>query len=73
MIGYTLYMQQVNKSADTKRLGVRLGRHCIKNNLSVIALAKEFGVSRQTIYNWFSGKNEPAKYHIPRIKEILGL
>ena len=73
MIGYTLYMQQVNKSADTKRLGVRLGRHCIKNNLSVIALAKEFGVSRQTIYNWFSGKNEPAKYHIPRIKEILDL
>jgi DNA-binding phage protein len=73
MIGYTLYMQQVNKSADTKRLGVKLGRHCIKNSLSVAALAKEFGVSRQTIYNWFSGKTEPTKQHIPRIKQILGL
>lgn len=73
MIGYTLYMQQSNKTADAKSLGVKFGRYCIKNNLSVAKLAEEFGVSRQTIYNWFTGKHEPAKQHIPRIKQLLGL
>jgi transcriptional regulator with XRE-family HTH domain len=73
MIGYTMYMQQTNKSASAKNLGVKFGRHCIKNNISVAQLAEQLGVSRQTIYNWFSGRNEPALRYIPQINKILGL
>ena len=73
MIGYTMYMQQSNKSASAKSLGVKFGRHCIKNNISVAKLAGQFGVSRQTIYNWFYGRNEPGPRHIPQINKILGL
>ena len=43
MIGYTMYMQQSNKSASAKSLGVKFGRHCIKNNISVAKLAGQFG------------------------------
>lgn len=73
MIGYTMYMQQSNKSANSKSLGVKFGRHCIKNNISVAKLAEQFGVSRQTIYNWFSGRNEPGPRYTPQINKILGL
>ena len=73
MIGYTLYLQRSNKLADGKSLGVKFGRHCIKNNISISKLSSEVGVSRQTLYNWFLGKHEPGPQHIPRIKEILGL
>jgi transcriptional regulator with XRE-family HTH domain len=73
MIGYTMYMQQTNKSANAKNLGVKFGRHCIKNNISAAKLAEKFGVSRQTIYNWFSGRHEPGPQHIPQINKILGL
>lgn len=73
MIGYTLHLQRSNKSANPKNLGVKFGRHCIKHNVSVQKLSEEFGVSRQAIYNWFTGRHEPGPQHIPRIKEILGL
>lgn len=73
MIGYTMYMQQANKAASSKSLGVKFGRHCIKNNISVAKLSEQFGVSRQTVYNWFSGRNEPGPQYIPMINKILGL
>ena len=73
MIGYTLSMQRSNKSANSRNLGVKFGRYCIQNNISVVELSKLFGVSRQTLYNWFLGKHEPGPQHIPMIKEILGL
>jgi len=59
MLGYTLAIAEENRVADGKRLGVKLGRVCIKNSVPVIDVAKKFGVSRQTIYNWFSGRGSP--------------
>ena len=45
--------------ADQSLLGVRLGRVCIDNDVSVTEMASQLGVSRQTIYNWFVGFHEP--------------
>jgi len=59
--GYTLRLRDANLEADQNLLGVRLGKLCIANGISVIAVSKEFGVTRATIYNWFSGKTEPYK------------
>lgn len=36
-------------------LGTRLGKYCVNNNVPVTEIAEEFGVSRQTVYNWFFG------------------
>lgn len=54
--GYSTHIVRLNKKADTKLLGVRLGRACIKKDISVITVAARVGVSRQTVYNWFCGR-----------------
>lgn len=61
MIGYSTGLVKKNKDADGKLLGVKLGRHCIKEGISVIDIARKLGVSRQTIYNWFIGKGNPTE------------
>lgn len=57
--GYSLRLIQLNREADDSNLGVRLGRTCIKHGVSVKEVAAKFGVSRQTVYNWFCGVHTP--------------
>ncbi len=57
--GYTARLVKLNKQADKRLLGVRLGRVCIKHNIPVADVASQLGVSRQTVYNWFMGSNTP--------------
>jgi len=57
-IGYTRYLIEANREAPTT-LGVQLGKWAIRNNVPVSQVASRFGVSRQTVYNWFIGKYEP--------------
>jgi hypothetical protein len=57
--GYSLNLVEQNSTADGRRLGVRLGRLCIKHSVPVAVVAKRFGVTRQTVYNWFRGNGEP--------------
>lgn len=59
MLGYTLALVKTNKAANGRGLGVKLGRVCIRNDVPVQTVAYHFKVSRQTIYNWFSGKRHP--------------
>jgi transposase len=71
MIGYTLRLQQLNRKADKRKLGVRLGRHCINMGIPVIDLVQLFGVSRQTVYNWFNGTNDLGPAQRARAKELF--
>ena len=57
--GYTVKLVTLNKSADKESLGVKLGRECIKYNVPVSHVADRLGVSRQTVYNWFTGESLP--------------
>jgi transcriptional regulator with XRE-family HTH domain len=57
--GYSARLIDLNKKADARLLGVRLGRVCMKNNVPVSQVATKLGVSRQTIYNWFCGTHSP--------------
>jgi DNA-binding transcriptional regulator YiaG len=61
----------VNKSADGKHIGVALGRICIKTGLPVSVVAQRFGVSRQTVYNWFEGLTTPTNQSIEPIKQLI--
>lgn len=48
----------INKVADTpKSLGNQLGRWAIHHDFSVVRISKALGVTRQTVYNWFLGKD----------------
>ena len=57
--GYTARLIHKNKEASGRLLGVKLGRHCIRNDISVSEVAHTLGVSRQAVYNWFEGVNTP--------------
>jgi DNA-binding XRE family transcriptional regulator len=69
--GYTLNLVSLNKSANARSLGVKLGRTCIKHGVSVADVAKRLGVSRQTIYHWFSGKTKPTKQMANKIEKLI--
>jgi len=70
--GYTTRLDSLNKQANASHLGVKLGRVCIKHDLSVIEIATKLRVSRQTVYNWFMGIHEPNEGLAKPIREIIG-
>jgi transcriptional regulator with XRE-family HTH domain len=57
--GYTLRIRDLNAKADKRKLGVRLGRLCIKHDVPVTVVAARMGVTRATVYNWFCGVSAP--------------
>jgi transcriptional regulator with XRE-family HTH domain len=69
--GYSARIIALNKLADRKQLGVRLGRACIKADLPVADLAARLGVSRQTVYNWFTGYSTPGERYRPSICKLI--
>lgn len=47
----------IDKIGETpKSLGNQLGRWAIYHDFSVVRISKALGVTRQTVYNWFLGK-----------------
>jgi transposase len=73
MIGYSLALQRANRKASKKSLGVRLGRHCIDNGVSVLEVTEMLGVSRQCIYNWFLGVHEPGLAQAKKIRDAFSI
>jgi transcriptional regulator with XRE-family HTH domain len=69
--GYSARLIALNKEADSKLLGVKLGRICIKRNIPVSLVASELGVSRQTVYNWFTGANTPLNQSVGAVQTLL--
>jgi hypothetical protein len=69
--GYSYRLVKANKAADSKHIGVKLGRYCIINDIPVIQIAQQFSVSRMTVYNWFSGIVMPHKATVAKIEKLL--
>ena len=69
--GYSQYLVMANKSASKRLVGVALGRACIARGVSVADVAERFGVSRQTVYNWFEGKHDPKPYMLRDIHAYI--
>ena len=49
------FLLDLNK-ADPTRVGVQLGKVCVKANLPTSYVAKAFNVSRMSIHSWFRGQ-----------------
>ena len=60
-----------NQQAEQTRLGVKLGKKCIKLGVSVANIAIYLGVSRQTVYNWFVGAYDPKPELTDSIKDLI--
>lgn len=73
MIGYSYRIRTLNRGADKKNIGVRLGRHCIDSSISVTEVMELLSVSKQTVYNWFVGVHTPGPRHSKKIQELFSL
>lgn len=53
------YSQKIEEAVTKtpKSLGNQLGRWAIYHDFPVTKIAKTLGVTRQTVYNWFTGKD----------------
>jgi hypothetical protein len=70
-IGYSFKTVELNKGADKTRLGVSLGKLCINLNIPVVVISSKLGVSRQTVYNWFTGEHDPHESHVREITKLI--
>jgi len=71
MIGYSQQTVRLNRDADGKSLGVKLGRVCIARDIPVSDVMEFFSFSKQTVYNWFCGVHVPGKTHAASIQDFL--
>lgn len=71
MRGYSLDVAEAIWRGDQNRLGVRLGKVCIERRLSVTQVAKALGVTRQTIYYWFTGKHDLSELHREAVERFI--
>ena len=66
MQGYSQLMIENNtKASETS--GTLLGKLCIALKYPASQVAKDLNVSRQTVYDWFSGRAKPSR----RFDEVI--
>lgn len=59
MRGYTVALVKANRKAPAHSIGVQLGTACIRADVPVSEVARQFGVSRPAVYAWFCGRSTP--------------
>lgn len=70
MRGYSQAIIEANQAAKPS-LGVMLGTLLIASKYSASMAAKELEVSRQTIYDWISGKKIPNRTKNEAIAKLI--
>lgn len=70
MRGYSQVVIEANQSASSS-LGVELGALCISIKYPAQQVAKELKISRQTVYDWFSGKTKPSKEKTDLVTDLI--
>jgi len=53
--GYSPKILKTVKNGDPDSFGVKFAKFCIAKKLSIDFVSKELGVTRMTLYRWFSG------------------
>ena len=69
--GYSINLVHANQAADSKLIGVQLGRWAIARQIAVGVLAEHFNVSRMTIYSWFTGRSKPHQRKAQLIEKFI--
>ncbi len=71
MRGYSIRVAEAIKEANGNLLGVKLGRACLARDIPVTDVARDLGVTRQTVYAWFMGESDPRGPMCDAIKSYL--
>ena len=69
--GYSYRLVKAVQAANPELIGVQLGQHCIANDIPVWEVAEKFGVSRMSVYSWFTGTSKPHPRKAESIKKYL--
>jgi hypothetical protein len=59
------------KASDKSKIGVQLGKVCIKRDIPVTDIAQFFDVSRVTVYSWFRGKSNVPDRHQEKMQKLI--
>lgn len=79
---YGVSWQAVHDACNSKCDATKRPRTCLwphladwmeDNEVGVTELAEKTGACRNTMYGWFSGKNNPNKVWIDKVLEVTGL
>lgn len=69
--GYSYATYKAIRAADPKSIGVQLGLFCVENNIPAARVADDIGVSRHSVYSWFTGRFRPTKKMEAKIIDVL--
>ena len=69
--GYSYRLVKAVQAADPNLVGVKLGLHCIANDIPVWEIADKLGVSRMAVYSWFTGVSKPHPLKAEIIQKYL--
>ena len=70
MRGYSQMLIEANQNAEPN-IGVTLGALCIDKRYPVTKVAERLKMSRQGVYDWFTGKSKPAKNKEDLIQKVI--
>ena len=69
--GYsTLFLRKIEEG-DQKALVIQFANACIDRELPIAEIAQGLGVTRATVYNWFTGKSSPRLHQQEKIRRTL--
>lgn len=69
--GYSHALVTALVQGDGSLPWIELGRLCVAHDVPVATIAKQLGVSRQTVYMWFLNGNRPTPEHVDKINELI--
>lgn len=69
--GYSYSLVKAIQAADPALLGVQLADYCLHHEIPVAAVARTLGVTRQTVYSWFTGTFRPRGEFIEKINSFM--
>ena len=71
--GYDQIVAATVMGAQPITPAVELGRFCVERNVPVESVAARLGVSRQTVYSWFTGARTPRPKRLIDVIELLAV
>lgn len=71
--GYSYRVVKALQNGDGTQPIIQLGRLCVEKDIPVRELAQQFGISKQSVYQWFVGRFQPSSRYDAKIAELLAL
>ena len=69
--GYDQFVVRDVLAATPVTPAIELGRFCVEHNIPVEQIADRLGVTRTTVYSWFTGRSKPRPAKVEAVIALL--